>query len=81
MASPALSHPEHRHSHRTRKVNTGLVVTIVLQLVVWIFSAGMLWQKVNDLDRSVSELKQEVHQHWGSTAPPASHDTRISSSQ
>lgn len=39
-----------------------LIVTIVLAVAAWIFSAGMLWQKVNDVETDVRDIKTALMQ-------------------
>jgi hypothetical protein len=45
---------------RTWRPSLELIVTVVLQLVAWVFSAGMGWQKMTDLEKSITKLSSQV---------------------
>jgi hypothetical protein len=58
---------EPRHSRKTP--NLGLIVTVVIQIVTWVFSAGMGWQKMTDLEKAVSSLAAQVQRLQDSQRP------------
>lgn len=37
-----------------------LMLTIALAVLTWVFSAGKLWQRVDDLEKDISELQKKV---------------------
>ena len=45
---------------KERKISPEASVAIVLAVVLWIFSAGILWQKVDDLEKKVDLIERLI---------------------
>lgn len=41
-----------------RRLSTETILVIVLACAGWIFSAGLLWQKVDDLEKKVDHIER-----------------------
>lgn len=53
-----------QNARQQRKPEWQTICTIVLQVSMWVFAAGVLWQKVDDLQKTVQELKVEMKEHF-----------------
>jgi hypothetical protein len=81
MSTPSMSPHVFRTRAKRKPLNYNLMVTVLVHVITWIFAAGMLWQKVNDLEKSVVDLRTEVRQHWNGTAHATSQLTAEPGSQ
>jgi len=62
MAAPAQARYDNNGGRRGMSFSTGVIVTVLLSTVAWVFSAGVLYQQVQDLRLQVDELRQDIRE-------------------